>query len=448
MARSHIDVAQVEQLVRSRDLPRLTAALAELSVPELLAVMRRLDNVKQALLYRVLDKDTAMEVFERLDPPVQSQLVSGLRDDHLVRLVEGLDADDRVAFFDELPARVVDRLLHGLSAHEREMTLPMLGHPTGSLGRNMTPQYVRLRRPGQTAGEALAEVRSRGADADTIEMLPVTDEVRRLVGMVNLHDLVLADPTTAVAELVRPPVSRPARAPAEDAARLCLDLGLMALPVTDDEGRLIGVLPIDNALRIVSDAEAEDAARAGGAEPLRRPYLATPVLRIVRARTAWLLVLAISAVLTVGVLEQFEATLAEVVVLALFIPLLTGIGGNTGSQAATTVTRALAMGDVRPRDLGRVAFREVRAGLTMGLLLGTLGVTLATPFYGPGIGWTIGLTLVVVCPMAATVGGCMPLVAKALRVDPAVMSTPFISTFCDATGLVIYFLIARAILGL
>ncbi len=442
------DVASVEQLVRTRDLPRLTAVLAELSVPEVLSVMRRLDNVKQALLYRVLDKDTAMEVFERLDPSMQSALVSGLRDDHLVRLVEGLDADDRVAFFDELPARVVDRLLHGLSAREREMTLPMLGHPAGSLGRSMTPQYVRLRRPGQTAAEALADVRSRGREADTIEMLPVTDQVRCLVGMVNLHDLVLADPTTTVSELVRPPVSRPARTPAEDAARLCLDLGLMALPVTDDEGRLIGILPIDNALRIVADAEAEDAARAGGAEPLRRPYLATPVLRIVRARTAWLLVLAVSAILTVGVLEQFEATLAEVVVLALFIPLLTGIGGNTGSQAATTVTRALALGDVRPRDLGRVAFREVRAGLTMGLLLGALGVMLATPFYGPGIGWTIGLTLVVVCPMAATVGGCMPLVAKALRVDPAVMSTPFISTFCDATGLVIYFLIARAILGL
>ncbi|HEY5222859.1 MAG TPA: magnesium transporter [Microbacteriaceae bacterium] len=196
------------------------------------------------------------------------------------------------------------------------------------------------------------------------------------------------------------------------------------------------------------DAESEDAARTGGTEPLRRPYLSTSVFSITRSRVVWLLVLAVSAILTVQVLGIFEATLEQKVVLALFIPLLTGTGGNTGAQAATTITRALAMGDVRPRDIGRVAFREVRVGAMMGLLLGVLAFVIAALFYGVPTASVIGLTLLAVCTMAATVGGAMPIIAKWLRVDPAVFSTPFITTFCDATGLVIYFTIAKAILHL
>jgi magnesium transporter len=225
-------------------------------------------------------------------------------------------------------------------------------------------------------------------------------------------------------------------------------LKLLALPVVDDSNRLAGMLTVADALRILEDAESEDTARAGGSEPLRRPYLATPVMRVVRSRVVWLLVLAVSAILTVQVLEIFEATLEQMVVLALFIPLLTGTGGNTGNQAATTVTRALALGDVRIRDMGKVLLREVRVGAVLGLMLGALGCAVASIFYGTGVGLVVGLTLLSVCTMAATVGGAMPLIGKSIKVDPAVFSNPFISTFCDATGLVMYFLIARTVLNL
>ncbi len=205
-------------------------------------------------------------------------------------------------------------------------------------------------------------------------------------------------------------------------------------------------LTVDDALRILEDAESEDQARIGGSEPLRRPYLSTPVRALVRSRVVWLLVLAVGATLTVQVLEVFEATLSQMVVLSVFIPLLIGTGGNTGNQAATTVTRALALGDVTPRDVVRVVAREARTGASLGLILGALGFALTSLVYGTSVGAVIGLTLLAVCALAATVGGAMPLAAKALRADPAVFSNPFITTFVDATGLVIYFLIALLVL--
>jgi magnesium transporter len=210
----------------------------------------------------------------------------------------------------------------------------------------------------------------------------------------------------------------------------------------------VGILTIDDAARILKQEESEDAARQGGVEPLRRSYLGTPIRQLVRSRVVWLLVLAVGATLTVQVLDTFEATLAQMTVLALFVPLLIGTGGNTGNQAATTVTRSLALGEVSPRDVLRVLSREIRVGFCLGLLLGTLGFVIAGLIYEWHVGLVIGLTLVAVCTVAASVGGMMPLAARAIRVDPAVFSNPFITTFVDATGLVIYFLIAKTVLGL
>lgn len=442
-----VDFDVVEELLDDQDLEALAPLLVNVPAWEVLDWMRRLPHADQALLYRLLEKDLAMDVFERLAPPLQTNLVSGLLDEELTTLIEDLDPDDRVALFDELPAKVVKRLLRGLSSRERMLTAPMLGYPLGSIGRRMSPEYVTLRST-MSVEQALARVRGFEGDSQSIHLLPIVDESRHLVGAVTLPELLLAEPGQLVDDIRRDVSSRSAGDPAEEAARTCADHRLLALPITDRENRLVGVVTVDDALQIVSDAEDEDAARAGGAEPLRQPYLSTPILRIVKARTGWLLVLALSASLTVSVLEQFEATLSQAVVLALFIPLLTGIGGNTGSQAASTLTRALAVGDVQPRDVTKVVLRESRVGLTMGVLLSVLGFMIASPIYGVEIGFIIGSTLLAVCTMAATVGGMMPLVAKALHVDPAAFSTPFISTFCDATGLLIYFAIAKIVLGL
>lgn len=438
----------VQRQLRAQDLADLAGLFAPLSAPAVVAVLERLAQRDRAVVYRLLPKDQALDVFEGLDPALQGDLIRALRDEDVAQIFARLDPDDRVGLLDELPASVASRLLRGLTAPERELTGVVLGYPVRSIGRRMSPRYITAH-PMMAVGEVLDRVRSRLGDAETIYTVAVVDDDRRLVGVVSLRELMLAEPSSArVGEIMSAPYSVRASSDAEEAARRCADLKLITLLVVDDDERLVGILTVDDALRILEEAESEDQARIAGSEPLRRPYLSTPVRSIVRSRVVWLLVLAVGATLTVQVLEVFEATLAQMVALSLFIPLLIGTGGNTGNQAATTITRALALGDVVPRDALRVIARESRTGFSLGAILGAAGFVVASIFYGTAVGVVIGLTLLAVCTLAATVGGAMPLAAKALRADPAVFSNPFITTFVDATGLVIYFLIARVVLSL
>lgn len=440
-----IDV--IELLIDQKDFPGIVDVVTPATPEQLSSLLKRLPVKEQAIVYRLLQKKRAIEVFELLSPGMQSDLIRGLQDAEVVAIFADLDPDDRVWLLDELPAGVAPRLLQGLSEKERQLTAAVLGYPKGSVGRRMTPEYVSTR-ADSTVTEALARVYSRLDDAETIYTLPVLDNSRHVVGIVSLRDLLRADPHALISEIMRHPDMVTAYHTAEAAARKCANLGHIALPIVDKESRLVGVLTLDDAAKILEYAETEDAARQGGVEPLRRPYFATSVRALTSSRILWLLVLAVGATMTVQVLSVFEATLEQVTVLALFVPLLIGTGGNTGNQAATTITRALALGDVRPRDTWRVLARELGVGIFLGALLGILGGTITTLVYDPAIGLIIGLTLLAVCSMAATVGGLMPMIARAIRVDPAVFSNPFISTFVDATGLIIYFLIARAILGI
>ncbi|HRO31651.1 MULTISPECIES: magnesium transporter [Micrococcaceae] len=430
-----------------QDLDAVTALVDPLPDDQVTRVLERLGTDHRAVVYRLLPKDTALAVFERLDASLQGELVGALREEDVASTFAELEPDDRVGLLDELPASVATRLMQGLPDQERDLTAVVLGYPAGSIARRMSPEYVTTRAE-HTARQALDRVRSGLADAETVYTVPVIDDGRKVLGVVSLRALLRAAPEAPVSALMRPAYTATVTDPAENAARRCANLKVLALPVVDAEGRLVGILTVDDALRILEDADSEDQARMGGSEPLRRPYLATPVLSLVRSRVVWLLVLAIGATLTVQVLEVFEQTLEQMVVLSVFIPLLIGTGGNTGNQAATTVTRALALEDVTPGDIAKVMLRELRVGLSLGLALGTAGFAVTSVVYDVSIGTIIGLTLASICTMAATVGGAMPLIAKAIGVDPAVFSNPFITTFVDATGLLVYFFIARAVLGL
>lgn len=438
-------VLAIEQALSADDLAATSSLIADAPTHEVVAVIERLDARRRAVVYRLLPKQRALEVFEDLPASLQGDLVDALQDSEVAAVFADLDPDDRVRLLDELPASVAPRLLRGLPVDERTLTAAVLGYPQDSIGRRVSPEYVTLR-PSVRVSDALARVRSRVRDAETVYTIPVIDDARTVVGVISLRDLLGGADDDTVGALMSEPHTATATDDAEDAARLCADLGVLALPVVDSEGRLVGILTIDDAVRILEQEESEDAARQGGAEPLRRPYLSTPILRIVRSRVVWLFVLAVGATLTVQVLSVFEDTLAQLTVLALFVPLLIGTGGNTGNQAATTVTRALALSEVRTRDVWRVLSREVRVGALLGLLLGVLGFAITGVVFDLPVGLVIGLTLLSICTVAASVGGVMPLLARAIRVDPAVFSNPFITTFVDATGLVIYFLIARAVL--
>jgi magnesium transporter len=437
----------IENSLDTSNLSSLASIARKLKSAELVTLLERLNLRERAIVYRVLPKAVALEVFESLDPALQGELLEELNSEEISAIFAKLDPDDRVGLLDELPAGVAKRLLTGLSAKERGLTSEVLGYAQGSIGRRMSPEYISVK-DTDSIFQALTKVKGKLQSAETIYTLPVVDSSKQLVGVVSLRDLMRTASRVKVSKIMSEPLMVNASDDEEFAARTCSDMKVLALPVVDNERRLVGILTVDDALRILEKEESEDAARTGGAEPLRRPYLSTPVFAIVRSRVIWLLVLAFGATFTVSVLGAFEAEIEQLVVLTLFVPLLIGLGGNTGNQAATTVTRALALQDVRTKDVWQVLFRELRVGALLGTLLGLIGFGLASAFFGIEIGLVIGLTLFAICTVAATVGGVMPLVGLALRADPAVFSNPFITTFVDATGLVIYFLIAKAVLGL
>lgn len=440
-------VDTVTTQLNERDLVAVSHTLTPISVDDVVLVLERLGEKHRAIVYRLLQKDRALAVFELLQPALQGDLLHGLQDTEVAELFAELDPDDRVWLLDELPSKVAPKLLRGLSPQERQATSSLMGYPLDSIGRRMSPELITTKQ-GFTVDATLERVKRSLNDAETIYLIPVIDESRHVVGVVSLRQLLGAEPDVLVDTLMQTPYTAVVTESAESVARRIADLSVIAMPIVDKESRLVGIFTIDDAMRILEREESEDVARQGGVEPLQRPYLSTPVSRLFSSRIVWLFVLAVGATLTVQVLSVFEDTLAEVTALALFIPLLIGTGGNTGNQAATTVTRALALDDVRPGDIFKVASRELRTGVLLGCMLGLIGFVLTGLIFSFDVGLVIGLTLIAVCTVAATIGGVMPIVAKSIKVDPAVFSNPFITTFVDATGLVLYFLIAKAILGL
>ena len=429
------------------DVAGMQKWLAEHPPYEIADEIRRSDDITAILLFRLLDKDRAVEVFEELDPDNQQNVLSGLRDPAFFELVEAMDPDDRARLLGEAPAKFAQRVLAGLSQHERAMTADLLGYPERSVGRIMSPEIVLLRR-NFTAEQALATVRARGANAETVYTLPVTDDQRRFSGVVALRDLVLGSLTETVADLADTDVPTvQATDDAEAAARLMQEANLLALTVVDSENRVVGLLTVDDAIEMIEAADSEDIARQSAAEPLTIHYMAASVIRVARSRVIWLLLLVAAAAMTVSVLAAFEQTLESIPTVAFFVPMLIGTGGNVGAQAATSVVRALALGEVRTSDVLRVAWRECRVGFSLGIMLSVLAGAIAVVFADARLAVAVVVALIVVCTWAAVVGSTMPLFARRAGIDPAVISAPLVTTLVDATGLIIYFLVAISIVG-
>jgi magnesium transporter len=443
-----VPLVELSDLLEGGDLALIDAWLGQADVVEIAEELSRLGRDQRAVPFRLLAKDRALEVFELLDPSVQQELLEGLRDTNVRLLFEEMDPDDRARLTEEMPAKVARRLLAGLSPSERQLTARLLGYPEDSAGRLMSPEVASLR-AGMSAREAMDRLRRIGRSAETIYALPVTDDHRRLVGALGLRDLVLAEPDTSVGDLMDPDVySARVDTDQEQVARLMREADLLALPIVDTEDRLVGIVTVDDAMEVLEEEETEDVARTGGAEPLGRPYLATSILQLARSRVVWLIVFIAAGAITVNVLAAFEATLAERVTLALFVPLVIGTAGNTGAQSATTITRAIAVGEVRLADLGPVIVREGSTGLFLGAILSVVAFVPIAILVSPDIGGVVAITLIIACTWASLIGSMLPIGAKRVGVDPAVMSVPLITALIDASGLLVYFLVARAVLGL
>ena len=434
-------------LVGTNDLTGIRLWLAEHRPHEIAGELSRMTGREAIIPFRLLDKDRELEVFEELDPGQQQSILLSLRDTAFHELLEEMEPDDRARLIGEAPAKIATRALAGLSPSERKMTAALLGYPEDSVGRYMTPETVILHRD-LTVGRALEVVRAKGAVAETIYTLPVVSDGRRMVGTVSLRDLVISDDDRLLKDIVDVFAPRVrATEPVEDAARLMQEANLVSLPVVDSEERFLGLLTFDDALEVIEAADSEDMARQSGASPLSDHYVSVGVLRLVGARSVWLMLLIVAATLTVNVMQVFEATLEEVTALAMFVPMLIGTGGNVGAQSATAIVRALAVGEVRVRDLPSVIWKEARVGLLLGLMLAGLAMVIGSLLVGTTIALVVACSVIAVCTWAAVIGSSMPLLARKVNVDPAVVSSPMVATLVDATGLLIYFSVARMILG-
>ncbi|TQM96125.1 magnesium transporter [Ornithinimicrobium humiphilum] len=428
-------VAGLRALLRGADL--------RLVIDEL----ERMAPAPRAAAFRILPRDTGLRAFIALGPALQAEVLEQLGHDEAIRLVADLDPDDRARTLDGLPDEQAAVLLEGLSEEARRETELILRHPAESVGRWTTPAVVSVP-ADRTVGDALELVRTTGSAAETVYVVPVLDELSRVVGVVSLRRLITADQATPLSAVMREPILLRADEDQEVGARLVRDHGAVGVPVVDDEDRLVGILTVDDAMHVLELEEDEDTARSASRARLDRPYLGTSVLQLARGRVLWLLALVLAAGLTVTVLDRFEATLEQVVTLALFIPLLIGTGGNVGAQSASTVIRALAVEEIRASDLLAVVGKELATGVTLGATLGLVAYLPATWFADSSVALVLSLSVLVVCALAASVGALIPILAERAGVDPAVMSAPLITTVVDATGLLVYFLIAGLVLGI
>ena len=429
----------------------LRDVMETLPAPDLAAVFEDLPAEKLPVLFRLCPKDLAADVFAELTPATQQQLIDGLTDTELKAVVDELFVDDATDLVEEMPANVVKRILAQADPTTRRMINELLKYPEDSAGGVMTTELMELR-PDMTVAQAMEAIRRNGFDKETINNCYVTDDSRRLVGVVSLRVLVLAKNTEEpIKDLMDSNVvSVSTTTDQEDVSKLFEKYGFLAIPVVDAENRLVGIVTIDDAISILQDEASEDIAKMNAIGPSDKPYFKQSMWDLYKSRAPWLLFLMISATFSSLVIRGYEDALAAVTVLTAYIPMLTDAGGNAGSQSTSTIIRGMAVGDIQPHDLPRILWRESRVALLCG---GTLAVCnfakmLLFDRIAAPVALVVCLTLICTILLSQIIGGILPVAAEKLHVDPAVMASPLITTIVDTTTLLVYFNIAKALLHL
>jgi magnesium transporter len=450
---SKLLLPEIQDLIEERNLRDLREVLQDWEVPEIADLIEELPSPDDVAVYRVLPRDQATDVFEYLEFDKQQGLIEALSREkgHLAALLNDLSPDDRTALLEELPGAVAQRLLTLMAPDERDVAVRLLGYPEESIGRLMTTDYVALRE-GWTVRQAFEHIRRFGKDSETLNVLYVVDERWRLLDELHIRELLLADPDATIDELMdRRFVALKAQDDREVAVEVFKEYDRIALPVTDSRGALIGIVTVDDVLDVAEEEATEDIHKIGGVEALEDPYMSTTLPTLVKKRARWLVMLFFGELLTASAMGYFEAEIARAVVLALFIPLIISSGGNSGSQAATLIIRAMAVGEITLRDWWQVMKREIVSGLLLGSILGVIGLLRIAIwqqfFHMYGVHWplvalTVGTSLVGVVLWGTLSGSMLPFVLRRLGADPAASSAPFVATLVDVTGLVIYFSVA------
>ena len=432
--------SQLEKLLIAGNYDTAKLILEPSQPVDIAEAIGSLPQILQALAFRLLKKNEAIEVYEYLDPIVQQTLLDRLRSGEVLEIVEKMSPDDRVQLFDELPAKVVRKFLSALSPGERKVTAELLGYEPETAGRLMTTEFIDLKEM-QTAEEALSLVRKRASFTETIYSLYVTDKERHLTGILSLRDLVTAEPTKQIGDVMtRDVVNTTTDTNQEEVARAIQRYDFLALPVVDKENRLVGIVTVDDLIDVIEQEATRDIYAAGAVQAGDEDdYFQSSLFTIARRRIGWLLILVLANGITTKVIAMNDQILSQVVILAAFIPLLIGTGGNVGAQSSTVVIRGLSTKKIK--SLG--AFKAILKEAITGALLGILMLLVVIPFAwwqgnGPLIGFAVGISLISITTLAATAGALLPLMFDRMGLDPALMSSPFIATITDIAGVVIY----------
>ena len=437
-------------LVEGKKYATLRDILVTMNAVDVAGIFEEMPEEKLPLLFRLLPKELAAETFVEMEPEAQELLIRGFSDHELKEVVDELYVDDAVDIVEEMPANVVKRFLKNTTPEMRGLINQFLKYPEHSAGSIMTAEFTDLR-PTMTVEQAIEHIRRTGEDRETVYTCYVVGPRRRLLGVVTVRSLLLARDSQLVSDVMEDGVISVATGTdQEEAVRLLQRYGFLSLPVVDAEGRLVGIVTVDDAVDVMEQEATEDFEKMAAMAPSEKPYLKTGVFSLARHRIVWLLVLMISGMITGGILGRYEAAIAAMPLLVTFIPMLTDTVGNAGSQRSKLVIRGLAVNEITLRDFPRVLWKELRVSLLVGVVLSAVNFVRLILTY-PGsemVALTVALTMLCTVIVAKTIGGVLPLIAKACRMDPAIMASPLITTIVDAVSLVIYFAVAHRLLPL
>lgn len=450
-----LTTVDLDELIKTRNFPLLHDQIRNWPPGDLADLMEPLSAEKEAVVFRLLPREQAARVFSYLPSGRQVELLKAMATKEVAGILNAMSPDDRTSFLEELPAKATQQMLSLLSPKERKVASELLGYDEDSVGRLMTPDFVRIR-PRWTVAYALNHIRRYGMDSETISMVYVIDGNGKLIDDLRLRQILLAPPKSHISDLMDSRfISLKANDHRENAVKDFKATDLNALPVTDSEGVLIGIVTVDDILDVAEEEATKDIQKMGGSEALDQPYMKISLPTMVRKRASWLIILFLSEMLTATAMGKFEDEIAKAVVLSIFVPLVISSGGNSGSQASTLIIRAMALGEVRLRDWWRVMRREILSGLSLGAILGCIGFirisTWAIFFHSYGPYWlllalTVGLALIGIVLWGSLAGSMLPFLLRRLGIDPATSSAPFVATLVDVSGLIIYFTVAAFIL--
>lgn len=443
-----IDKEKVKQLIEEEKLLELRSMMEAYPVPDIADFLMELDKPKRVLIFRLLPRPLSSEVFAYLKRDDQNELLKALNDEETRNLLTYLRPDDRTNLFEELPGRMTQKLLNLLSSEDLKSVRQLLGYPEKSVGRLMTPDYVAIR-PSWTVGQALEHIRQKGRNSETVSIIYIVDDAWKLLDVISLQKLILANPEQKVESMMNYTfISLLAFDDREEAVRVMQRYDVWALPVVDSEGVLLGIVTFDDVMDVAEEEATEDFHKGAAVTPLRTSYQETSAWELYKKRIVWLFALVIFNLITIKILASFEEILATAIALTFFIPLLIGTGGNTGTQSATLMVRALATDDVELSQWWQVFIKEISVGTALGITMGVAGLVLGVFESGLEIAMVIGMAMLVIVIVANLIGFSLPFLLTKLKLDPAVASNPLISSIIDVTGLLIYFAIAAWILAL